>query len=112
MATSKEITAGVGDWLQKKIMPRLDNKRQFLLGTLYGVTAGKLDGILGTLQQNEAFKALGIVREDGTIDINTLYEAAYAQMQAQGKLTLDIPLMGTFAFDVDDLRDLRQFIGG
>lgn len=110
MATANEIKAGVGDWLQTKIMPRLDNKRKFLLGTMYGVAAGKMDGIVANLQQNGVVKALGIIHEDGTIDINTLYEAAYAQMQVQDKLTLDIPLMGSFSFDASDLNDLFQCI--
>lgn len=33
-------------------------------------------------------------------------------MQAQGKLTVEIPFMGTFSFDEGDLRDLYQAITG
>lgn len=111
-ATANDIKTGVGNWLQSKIMPRLDNKRQFLLGMVYGIAAGKMDTIMTSAAQNSALKALGIIHEDGTVDIDTLYDAAFAQLQAQGKLTMDIPFMGSFTFNTDDLRDLRQCIGG
>ena len=112
MVTATELKAGLGDWLQTRLMPRLDGKRQFLLGTIYGVGAGKMDAIISAAAENGAVKALGIVQPDGRIDIDTLYNAALAQMQAQGKVTIDLPLLGTFAFDADDLRELRQCIAG
>lgn len=112
MASTNEIKAGVGNWLQSRIMPRLDNKRQFLVGTMYGIASARMDAFMTAACQNSTLKALGIIREDNTIDINALYDAAFAQMQAQGKLTIEIPLMGSFTFNADDLRDLRQCIGG
>lgn len=57
-------------------------------------------------------RTLGIVRENGEIDVDALHSAACAQMQAQGKVTVEIPFMGTFTFDENDLRELRQMIGG
>nr|DAH18737.1 MAG TPA: hypothetical protein [Caudoviricetes sp.] len=112
MITVAELKDGLGDWLQTRLMPRLDGKRQFLLGTIYGVGAGKMDTIISAAAENGAVKALGIVQPDGRIDIDTLYNAALAQMQAQGKVKIDLPLLGTFAFDADDLRELRQCIAG
>ena len=112
MITAAELKGGLGDWLQTRLMPRLDGKRQFLLGTIYGVGAGKMDAIISAAAENGAVKALGIIQPDGCIDIDTLYNAALAQMQAQGKLKIDLPLLGTFAFDADDLRELRQCIAG
>lgn len=111
-ATANDIKAGVGNWLQSRIMPRLDDKRQFVLGVVYIIAAMKMDVLMTVIAQNSTLKALGIIHEDGTVDIDTLYDAAFAQLQAQGKLTMDIPFMGSFAFTADDLRDLRQCIGG
>ena len=112
MVTAMKLKAGIGDWLQTRLMPRLDGKRQFLLGTVYGVGAGKMDTIISAAAENGAVKALGIIQPDGRIDIDTLYNAALAQMQAQGKVKIDLPLLGSFAFDADDLRELRQCIAG
>lgn len=112
MATANQIKLGVGDYIERHMMPRLDSKRQFLLGMVYGLAAGKMDTLMQAVQGNEAARMLGVVRENGELDIDALYNASYAQMQAQGKLKLDIPMVGSFAFDADDLRELYNTIKG
>lgn len=93
-------------------MPKLDGKRQFLVGTMYGVSVGKADALIAEAAKSPAVRMLGVIHENGEIDIDALFEAAYAQMQAQQNLRLDIPLMGTFVFDADDLRELYQELKG
>lgn len=112
MATTEQIKTGIGSYIQTRLMPRMDGKRQFLLGTVYGLCMSRMDALLAQAAQNPTVRALGIVRENGEIDVDALHSAACAQMQAQGKLTMEIPFMGTFTFDENDLRELRQMIGG
>ena len=112
MATTEQIKAGIGNYIQTRLMPRLDGKRQFLLGTVYGLCVNKMDTLIAHAAQNPTVRALGVVQENGEIDIDALYSAALAQMQTQGKVSVEIPLLGAFAFDENDLRELRQMIGG
>ena len=112
MANASQIKAGIGDYINQHMMQKLDSKRQFVLGMAYGLFAGRLDAILEAVQQNATARALGIVRENGEIDLDAIYNAAVAQMQQQGKLSFDIPLMGTFAFNADDIRDIYNAING
>lgn len=112
MATTEQIKTGIGSYIQTRLMPKLDGKRQFLLGTVYGLCMNKMDALIAQAAQNPMARTLGIVLENGEIDVDALHSAACAQMQEQGKLTIEIPFMGTFAFDENDLRELRQMIGG
>lgn len=112
MITADQLKAGIGSYLQTKMMPRLDSKRQFLLGTVYGLGAARMDALLSQAAKVPALRALGVMQENGEIDLSALYDAAQGQMQAQGKLTVEIPFMGTFSFDEGDLRDLYQAING
>lgn len=112
MATTEQIRAGIGNYIQTRLMPRMDGKRQFLLGTVCGLCMSRMDALLAQAAQNPTVRALGVVRENGEIDMDALHSAACAQMQAQGKVTMEIPFMGTFTFDENDLRELRQMIGG
>lgn len=112
MITAEQLKAGIGSYLQTKMMPRLDSKRQFLLGTVYGLGAARMDALLSQAAKMPALRALGVMQENGEIDLSALYDAAQGQMQAQGKLTVEIPFMGTFSFDEGDLRDLYQAING
>lgn len=111
MATTEQIKAGIGSYIQTRLMPRLDGKRQFLLGTVYGLCMTKADALIAQAAQNPMARTLGIVRENGEIDVDALHSAACAQMQAQEKLTVEIPFLGTFTFNENDLRELRQMIG-
>ena len=110
MVTVEQIKAGLGDYLQANIMPRLDNKRQFVLGMAYGMGASKIDALIAEAGKNQIVKAMGLIDENGRVDIDALYNAAIAQMQAQQQLQIDIPLMGAFTFDDADLRELRECI--
>lgn len=110
MMTFEQIKAGIGDWLSMKIMPRLDSKRQFVLGMAYSIGAARMDQMIDALRGNQIVQALCVIDEDGQVDIDALYNAAHAQMQAQGKLTLDIPFLGHFTFNDNDLRELRDCI--
>ena len=110
MVTVEQIKAGIGDYLQAKIMPRMDSKRQFVLGMAYGMGAGRIDALIAEAGKNQIVKAMGLIDENGRVDIDALYNAAIAQMQAQQQLQIDIPLMGAFTFDEADLRELRECI--
>lgn len=112
MVNANQIKAGLGDYIHQRMMPKLDDKRQFMLGTAYGLCAGRMDAIIGAAKQSAAARAFGVVCENGDIDLDALYTAASAQMQQQGKLSFDIPYMGTFTFNADDLRDLYNAING
>lgn len=112
MVTATELKAGLGDWLQTRLMPRLDDKRKLLIGTIYGLAAERIDAIIAEAAEIGAVKILAVVQPDGRIDIDRVFNAAMAQMQVQGKLKFSSWLLGSFAFDAEDLRELRQCIAG
>lgn len=109
MVEIARIKDGVMAYATKHMMPMLDSKGQFLLGMGIGLAERKMDKAVAALANNELVKALDII-QDGQVDYDTLFGAAMAQMQRQGKLTWDIPLIGRIKFDQQDLRDLHQCI--
>lgn len=103
------IKAGVMDYATTHMMPKMDSKGQFVLGLALGMVSSRIESIVGQLADNEMVKALGII-QNGQLDYDSLFNAAMAQMQRQGKLVWDVPLMGRLSFDEQDLRDLHQSI--
>ena len=103
------IRDGVMDYASTHMMPKMDSKGQFVLGLGLGVIASRLDAIVGKLSDNELVKTLGII-QNGQIDYDAMFSAAMAQIQRQGKLVWDVPLIGRLSFDDQDLRDLHQCI--
>lgn len=112
MATAEQIRAGVGSYIERHIMPRLDSKRQFLVGMAYGVASGRVDALVQAACGSPALRVMGIAKENGEIDLDALYNAALGQMQVQKKLEIEVPLLGEFAFDEGDLRELYNAIEG
>lgn len=80
--------------------------------TALGIIGTTLGGLAVAACGSSALRTLGIARENGEIDIDALYNAALSQMQAQKKLEIDVPLLGSFAFDESDLRELYNAIEG
>lgn len=102
-----QVKEGLLDYAEKRMMPLLDNKGQFMLGMGLGAVIRRADGLLG----NEMLAAAGYVK-DGQVDIDALFSDAMSQMKRQGQLVWDVPLLGRLTFTEQDLRDLRQCILG
>jgi hypothetical protein len=52
---------------------------------------------------------LGLIDENGHIDIETLYEEAKKQAQKE-TIRIDIPLVGTLKLNGDDIEKLYSYI--
>lgn len=109
MVEIAKIKAGVMDYATTHMMPKMDSKGQFVLGMTLGVLSGRIEAIVGKLADNELMKTLDVI-QNGQLDYDALFNAAMAQMQRQGKLVWDVPMLGRLAFDEQDLRDLHQSI--
>lgn len=112
MATVGQIKAGIGDYIQNKIMPMMDSRRKFALGIAYGLVAAKAEDMIAQISQTPAMRITGIIMDNGEIDLDTLYRAALEQMRAQKKLSIEMPIFGEFTFAENDLMDIYQAIKG
>lgn len=110
MVNSKQIVEGVVEFANKNIMPKLEPTHQFLAGMALGVVGGKADGMLKALAAQPMISALGVIQPNGEVDLDTLYASASAQMDRQGALPVDIPIIGRMTFDRGDLDELYRTI--
>lgn len=110
MVTSKQVVEGVMEFANKNIMPKLEPTMQFLAGMALGVAGGKADGMIKALATQPMISALGVIQPNGEIDLDTLYAAASEQMDRQGSLPIDIPIIGRMTFDRGDLDELYRAI--
>lgn len=109
-----EITAfrdGLVRYAADQVAPKLDSKGQFLLGAAANYLAAKSENLLRALDSIPFVQTMGLVQGD-QMDWDALYTALLAQMQRQGKLVLDVPIVGRMSFDAQDLRDLHKCITG
>lgn len=110
MVTSKQIVSGVLEYADKRVLPKLESSRQFLAGTVLGIAASRADPIVRELGKMPMVAMLGVVAENGDVDLDALYSAASAQIERQKTLPIDIPVIGRLTFDKTDIDELYQII--
>lgn len=103
-----QVTNGLMAYATNHMMPKMDSKSQFILGMGLGAAMRKVETLLNS---SPLVAAAGYVK-DGQVDLDALYSDAMAQMQRQGQLVWDVPMLGRLTFTDQDLRDLRQCILG
>ena len=103
------VRDGMVEYISDNVITHLPVQQQLLAGMILGVARSRADGIISELAKHPAVKMLGVM--DGQkIDIDVLYQAAKEQMQKIGKLSLDIPMIGSLTFDESDLDTLYRSI--
>lgn len=103
------VKQGIMEYATTQMMPKMDNKGQFILGVALGMMSTKLESVLKSLGDNELIKTMGIISGD-QIDYESLHAAMLEQIRRQGKLVMDVPLIGRLAFDEQDLHSLHQSV--
>ena len=110
MVSVNKIRDGVIEYAHARVLPKLSPGKQFAAGTVLGIAAARVDAIANELAANSAVRATGIITENGMVDIDTLYNAAMAQLRRQKTLPLDVPLIGRLTFDENDIAELYRTI--
>ena len=110
MVSINQIKAGLGDYIEAVMLPRMDSKRKFVTGIAYILIASKMDQMIREISVLPAIKILGIIDPDGNVDIDSLYKAAKAQIERQGELEISIKMLGDFKFRAADIDELYRYI--
>lgn len=110
MVTAKQVAAGIGDYIQKVVMPRMDKTRKIVIGTVYVLFANRVDVFSQALAQSNTMKLLGVVDDSGMIDIDALQPILVEQVKQNDKIEFDIPFIGVLAFNSNDIDELFRYI--
>lgn len=110
MADIAHVRDGFVGFANERILPHLPQNKQFLAGMMIGLASSRADSLYNSLADNQAVKMLGLIGQDGSIDIQSLYGAAKDQIRKTGSVPLDVPMLGTLTFSEADIDALYQHI--
>lgn len=68
------------------------------------------EGIIDTIANNPLFAGLGVVTEDGLVDIDKLKDTLKCEINKAGFMRLSIPLIGDIDFTTEDVDTLYRNI--
>ena len=115
MATIEQIKRGFASYLDAEVLPHLPGGtvRRVVIGTAAAMLVNNMGKTLAEAVANPALHTIGIVTEDGGIDVDALADALRQNITDEGmRLNLDVMgfHLGDMTFKREDVDRLREHI--
>lgn len=111
MVSIEKIEQGVANYLDKELMPQLNNNdwERVVVGTAVSLAIRKSGTIVAGYKDHKVVKMLGIMDEKGDVDLETLVPELKKNIPQSG-FKVDVPVIGTLTFHKEDVDKLYEFI--
>lgn len=112
MVPWEKVMNGVAKYLDKNVYAGMNDWQEVLARAAVGVTLESSSRIKETLMGNGIVKTFCIMDEEGNVDIDRLVSVLKAEVQKKERVSVKVPVFGTFVFTAADVDELRQMIVG
>lgn len=113
MVTFEQTVKGIAAFIEAEIISMLPGWKKWAAGGLVAMALDRSASIFKTAKDHPVIKSMGIIREDGMIDVESLYKYFRAAADKTGPITIEVPLAGALKVSAQDLDNLyNKIIGG
>lgn len=109
MVTIDQAMLGVAQYADNEIIPHMPTGKGIGAGIALALIMDGGKSRILALKDHPAVQMMGIMDEEGNIDLERLYNAARARVDGK-KIPLTIPVIGELRFDVNDVDRLYKYI--
>lgn len=112
MVHKSSLLPGVSKFIDENILahyPATSMKRILMAGAV-SLYLKQNEGIVDTLTSNPLLAGLGVVHENGMIDIDTVRDTLKSEVNKAGFMRLSLPMVGDIDFTTEDVDALYRFI--
>lgn len=109
-ATVDQIAKGIADYIDRELVPKVPGLRKWGLGFMGGRSAYLVQHYLN--DHREQLVMMGIMSEDGMVDVDTIASEFSRIASVQGPVTEHIPIFGDVTFSSSDIDKLHAYIVG
>jgi hypothetical protein len=118
MVSVGAIELGVMEYVNTELLPNVladaekngQGLKKILINGALILFMGKFESMFRNLMKNEMVLSLGIIDENGMIDLDLLHQTAKMAIANSGSIKQTIPMLGNFEFDDTDLDKLFSTI--
>ena len=110
MVTFAQVKSGMSKYIAEEIISKMDGWKLWVSGAAVALVLNKADSLFDSVKDNEFVSMLGIVRDDGMIDLESLRSAFKAQAEKSGAIAIDIPAIGTITIGSNDIDMIYRYI--
>ena len=108
MVTVRQVKTGVANYFEETLMTNISGLEKVIVGTGIAMYISKLDNIVSNVEEMPVIKALDIIRGEN-IDIDTVHRHLREQLQREGAVSIDLPII-KMKMNVDDLDNMVRRI--
>ena len=109
MISIDQLMRGVTRFADLEIIPHLPTGKGIGAGIALALLMDGGKARILQLREHPAVHLMGIMDEQGNVDLDRLYSAARPKVDGQ-RLPVTIPIIGELRFDVNDLDKLYKYI--
>lgn len=113
MVSVDKIEKGIAGYLDDELMSQFrgSSVERVVAGTAVSLMLRKTGTIIEGYRDNPTVKMLGIMDNDGNVDVDTIAEELKKNIGKDG-MKVDVPIFGTMTFHKSDVDKLRDYING
>lgn len=104
------VVDGINRYIDREIYKNLNGLQEFVARLVVGRVNDNADNIKNVLMNNGIAKTLCIIDSDGMVDVDMLLTDIRREIERQGSLQVDIPMIGKLTFHADDVDVLHNEI--
>jgi hypothetical protein len=108
----EKVLKGINKYLNNEIYNGMNDWQEVLARTAVSRFIGDGEKLKESLVNNGYVKTFAIMDENGDVDVDGLYKELKTAVEQKGKMTIKIPLFGSFTFTADDVDKLYNTIQG
>ena len=113
MVSIAQVKIGLETYIQQEILDKTEGLPRWGVGAIMGIIFKKSENIIAQLRTNRFVQALGIIDEQGNVDIDLIYSELKKQA-AKGDATIDLKILdlplGTIKLTLADVETLYKAI--
>lgn len=109
MVSINQVEKGVAEFLDAELIPKIDGWRKWVAGATLSMAIENARNIFEVYKDNEVLIALGVIQEDGEIDIDRLHDH-FMEQAKKCTASFNLPFIGNITLKASDIDKLYNYI--
>ena len=108
MVTIEKLSQGLADYIINELAPKTTGLKTWAMYMIAMTVSDKASVLIG--DNMSTIKSLGYMDDNGSIDDSKIFRDLKNMAHEAGRVTQNIPMVGDFTFDENDIDILRRYV--
>ena len=109
MVTIQAVQNGVIKYIDRELLPQIVGWKKWTFGAAASLWLSNLPTTYNQLRKIPFINSLGVISENGQIDIDKIYRE-FARQAESGPVTISLPIVGEFTLNKTDVELIYRLI--